>query len=283
MEIREAVVSIKGTTAYDGAGVKLQRIFGHADTGRFDPFLLLDAFGSDDPADYLPGFPMHPHRGIETVTYLLEGSVRHGDSLGSGGVIGPGDLQWMSAGSGIIHEEMPLASPRGVHGLQLWVNLAKSEKMNPPAYRGATASHVPVLKTPSGTVRVLAGSWGGATGPITGVARSPVYLDVDLDANAAIGLEAAHGRTAFLYVISGMLTVGAAAGVEYREGTCVLLGDGDTARVSAGPEGARFIFVHAPPLGEPIAWGGPIVMNTRAELAEAFRELDTGTFIKSVS
>jgi hypothetical protein len=290
MDIREAATSIKGRTAYDGAGVRLQRIFGHADTARFDPFLLLDAFGSDDPADYLPGFPMHPHRGIETVTYLLEGSVRHGDSLGSGGVIGPGDLQWMSAGSGIIHEEMPLASPHGVHGLQLWVNLAKSEKMNPPAYRGATAAEVPVLKTPSGTVRVLAGSWGGATGPIAGVARSPVYLDVELDAGAAIELEAARGRTAFLYVIAGALTLGSGignaspgGGGPFADATCVLLGDGDAARVSAGKEGARFIFVHAPPLGESIAWGGPIVMNTREELEEAFRELDEGTFIKAVS
>jgi len=282
MDIREAVTSIKGKTAYDGAGVKLQRIFGHADTSRFDPFLLLDAFGSDDPADYLPGFPMHPHRGIETVTYLLEGSVRHGDSLGSGGVIGPGDLQWMSAGSGIIHEEMPLASPRGVHGLQLWVNLARSEKMNPPAYRGATAAEVPVLKTPSGTVRVLAGSWGGVTGPISGVARSPVYLDVELDAGATMELEAARGRTAFMYIIAGALSTGsgAGAGKEYGEATCVLLGDGELARVKAGTQGARFVFVHAPPLGESIAWGGPIVMNTRQELEQAFRELDSGTFIK---
>jgi redox-sensitive bicupin YhaK (pirin superfamily) len=278
--MREAVASIKGRTAYDGAGVKLQRIFGHADTGRFDPFLLLDAFGSDDPADYLPGFPMHPHRGIETVTYLLEGSVRHRDSLGSGGVIRPGDLQWMSAGSGIIHEEMPLGSPRGVHGLQLWVNLARGEKMNSPAYRGATASEVPVVKTPSGTVRVLAGTWGGVTGPITGVARSPVYLDVSLEANASIELEAASGRTAFLYVISGPLALGKGAGEAYDEATCVLLGNGDAVGITAGAEGARVVFLHAPPLGEPIAWGGPIVMNTREELNQAFRELDEGTFIK---
>ena len=295
MDSREAIASIKGRTAYDGAGVKLQRIFGHADTARFDPFLLLDAFGSDDPADYLPGFPMHPHRGIETVTYLLEGSVRHRDSLGSGGVIGPGDLQWMSAGSGIIHEEMPLESPRGVHGLQLWVNLARSEKMIPPAYRGAVASEVPAVKTASGTIRVLAGSWGGVTGPITGVARNPVYLDVELDAGASIELEAARGRTAFLYVIAGNLSVGTGirgaspngaspvSGGPFGDATCVLLGDGDAARVSAGTEGARFVFVHAPPLGESIAWGGPIVMNTREELEEAFRELDEGTFIKAVS
>lgn len=285
MAMRKAVLSIQGRTAYDGAGVKLQRIFGHAEAGRFDPFLLLDAFGSDDPADYLPGFPMHPHRGIETVTYLLEGSVRHGDSTGSGGVIGPGDLQWMSAGSGIVHEEMPLESPRGVHGLQLWVNLAKKEKMQRPAYRGAVASEVPVVPTGSGTVRVLAGSWGGANGPIVGVARSPVYLDVELKPDSTIKLDVPAGRTAFIYVMNGAVSVaeekaGPGSGKPYAAGTCALLGDGDEAGFLSGSAGARFIIVHAPPLGEPIAWGGPIVMNTREELNQAFRELDEGTFIK---
>ncbi len=286
MAMRKAVLSIEGRTAYDGAGVKLQRIFGHSEAGRFDPFLLLDAFGSDDPADYLPGFPMHPHRGIETVTYLLEGSVRHSDSTGSGGVIGPGDLQWMSAGSGIVHEEMPLKSPRGVHGLQLWVNLAKKEKMQSPAYRGAVASEVPVVPTGSGTVRVLSGSWGGANGSIVGVARSPVYLDVELKPDSSIKLDVPKGRTAFIYVMTGAVSVateksGSSSENPYSAGTCVLLGDGDEAEFHSGPAGGRFVIVHAPPLGEPIAWGGPIVMNTREELNQAFRELDEGTFIKT--
>jgi len=286
MAMREAVLSIKGRTAYDGAGVKLQRIFGHAEAGRFDPFLLLDAFGSDDPADYLPGFPRHPHRGIETVTYLLEGSVRHADSTGSGGVIGPGDLQWMSAGSGIVHEEMPLESPKGVHGLQLWVNLASSEKMQSPAYRGAVAAEVPVVPTGSGTVRVLAGSWGSANGPIVGVARSPVYLDIELKPDSSLSLDIPRGRTAFFYILSGSVST-AAAGADQgvaqpiAAGTCVLFGDGDEALFTGGSGGARFVVVHAPPLGEPIAWGGPIVMNTREELDLAFRELDQGTFIKA--
>lgn len=286
MALRNAVLSIQGRTAYDGAGVKLQRIFGHAEAGRFDPFLLLDAFGSDDPADYLPGFPMHPHRGIETVTYLLEGSVRHSDSTGSGGVIGPGDLQWMSAGSGIVHEEMPLQSPRGVHGLQLWVNLAKKEKMQSPAYRGAVASEVPVVPTGSGTVRVLSGSWGGANGPIVGVARSPVYLDIELKPDSSIKLDVPEGRTAFIYVMNGAVAVaaekaGSGCDKPYAAGTCVLLGDGDEAEFRSGSTSARFVIVHAPPLGEPIAWGGPIVMNTREELDQAFRELDEGSFIKT--
>jgi redox-sensitive bicupin YhaK (pirin superfamily) len=285
MAIREAELTIQGKPTRDGAGVRLRRIFAGEELARhFDPFLLLDAFGSDDPADYLPGFPMHPHRGMETVTYLLEGSVRHGDSMGNGGIIGPGDLQWMSAGSGIVHEEMPQRSSRGVHGLQLWVNLPGREKMRAPAYRGVTAVEVPVVPTGSGQVRVLAGEWGGAHGPVIGVARSPVYLDIELQPGASILLDAPAERTAFCYGLEGKTLVGTelpgSPGKAHPAGSCVLLGAGDEARFTAGPEGCRFIFVHAPPIREPIAWGGPIVMNTRAELELAFRELDEGTFIK---
>jgi redox-sensitive bicupin YhaK (pirin superfamily) len=222
---------------------------------------------------------------METVTYLLEGSVRHKDSIGNGGIIGPGDLQWMSAGSGIVHEEMPQRSPRGVHGLQLWVNLPGREKMRAPDYRGVTAVEVPVVPTGSGQVRVLAGEWGGAHGPIIGVARSPVYLDIELQPGASILLDAPAGRTAFCYFLEGSVLVGTELKGSEREahpaGSCVLLGEGDEARFTAGTEGCRFIFVHAPPIREPIAWGGPIVMNTRAELELAFRELDAGTFIKT--
>ena len=280
MAIREPELTIYGQTTRDGAGVKLRRIFaGEEIAKRFDPFLLLDAFGSDDPADYLPGFPMHPHRGMETVTYLLKGSVRHGDSLGNGGIIGPGDLQWMSAGSGIIHEEMPQQSPEGVHGLQLWVNLPGREKMRDPAYRGVVATEVPVVPTGSGIVRVLAGEWGGARGPVIGVARSPVYLDVELQPEASILLDAPADRTAFCYILTGTGFV-ATAKQAHKAGSCTLLGGGDEARFTAGLEGCRFIFVHALPIKEPIAWGGPIVMNTRAELDLAFSELNKGTFIK---
>lgn len=280
MALREKELAIQGRTTRDGAGVRLQRVFaGEEIARRFDPFLLLDAFGSDDPADYLPGFPMHPHRGMETVTYLLEGSVRHGDSLGNGGVIGPGDLQWMSAGSGIIHEEMPQQSSPGVHGLQLWVNLPAREKMRDPAYRGITAGEVPVVPTGSGTVKVLAGEWGGARGPVIGVARSPVYLDIELHPQASILLDVPGSRTAFCYILVGSVLVGS-AGEVHAAGSCVLLGTGDEVRFTAGPEGCRLILVHAPPIKEPISWGGPIVMNTREELDLAFRELDAGTFIK---
>lgn len=277
MAYRESALVLYGQTAYDGAGVRLKRVFSRDEASRFDPFLLLDAFGSDKLEDYLPGFPMHPHRGMETVTYLLEGSVRHADSLGNGGVIGPGDLQWMSAGSGIIHEEMPQPSPRGVHGLQLWVNLPSRLKMREPAYRGAVATEVPSVPTGSGTVKVLAGEWGGARGPIIGVSGGPVYLDVSLNPHAELALPAPAGRTAFYYMISGSLASG--RDKDYAAGSCVLLGDGDEVAFKAGQEGARFVFVHAPPLGESIAWGGPIVMNTREELSQAFRELDEGTFL----
>lgn len=282
MSLREAIFAIRGHTAYDGAGVKLRRIFGHEETALFDPFLLLDEFGSKDPADYMPGFPMHPHRGIETVTYLLDGSVRHSDSTGGGGVIGPGDLQWMSAGSGIIHEEMPLESPNGVRGLQLWVNMPRRLKMSPPAYHGATAAEVPIVPTGTGPVRVLAGEWGGGHGPVIDVLRMPVYLDVSLNPGSAISFDVPAGRTAFIYLLSGGMRTGSRGdALPYDAGTCVLLGDGDESRFESGDDGARFILVHASPLREPVAWGGPIVMNTREELEQAFRELDEGTFIKA--
>jgi hypothetical protein len=284
--MRQTALVIQGQITRDGAGVRLRRIFAGEDLARrFDPFLLLDAFGADDPADYLPGFPMHPHRGIETVTYLLAGTVRHGDSLGNGGVISPGDLQWMSAGSGIIHEEMPQESPNGVHGLQLWVNLARRAKLNPPAYRGVTAAEVPVVPTGQGTVRVLAGEWGGARGPVIGVAGSPVYLDIELRPATTMTIDIPEGRTAFCYILSGTLSLDGSGEGPHQPGCCILLTDGDGMRctadnASSGSGGTRFIVVHAPPLREPIAWGGPIVMNSREELADAFRELEEGTFIK---
>ena len=281
MAVREAALSIRGRTAYDGAGVKLRRVFGHEETALFDPFLLLDEFGSRDAADYMPGFPMHPHRGIETVTYLLDGSVRHSDSTGAGGVIGPGDLQWMSAGSGIIHEEMPQESPGGVRGLQLWVNMPRRLKMRAPAYHGATAAEVPIVPTGTGPVRVLAGEWGGGHGPVIDVLRMPVYLDVTLNPGSAITFDVPKGRTAFIYLLAGSIRTGSqGTDQSYDAGTCVLLGDGDEARFESAGAGARFILVHASPLHEPIAWGGPIVMNTQAELEQAFRELDEGTFIR---
>ncbi len=280
----------RGVETRDGAGVRLRRVFGFGETEELDPFLLLDAFGATDPRDYLAGFPWHPHRGIETVTYLLEGSVRHGDSLGTSGTIGPGELQWMTAGSGIIHEEMPQRSPRGVYGFQLWVNLPRAEKMRDPAYRGVKAEEVPVVAAPGGSVKVLAGSYGGRIGPVRGVARDPTYLDLCLDPRAgeapepAFELEAPEGETAFAFVYEGSLR-SAGAGPDGRPtplaaGDCALFGPGDLARLEAGGGGARLVFARALPLRESVAWRGPIVMNTEEELDLAFREYAAGTFVK---
>ena len=297
---RRATRIFRGRRTQDGAGVSLTRIFGFGNEEELDPFLLLDAFGSKDPREYLPGFPWHPHRGIETVTYLLEGSVRHGDSLGNAGVIGPGELQWMTAGSGIIHEEMPLASPNGVLGFQLWVNLPRTEKMKEPAYRGVLAGEVPRIRVPGGEVGVLAGDFGGVRGPVEGVARNPAYFEVRLEPAASLTLEAPSEETAFIYVFEGSLaeagagdraragdraSVGAGrAGDRARAGVgeCLLFaapGEDDKIGVVSGAEGARLIFARARPLREPIAWRGPIVMNSEEELDLAFSEFRSGTFV----
>jgi redox-sensitive bicupin YhaK (pirin superfamily) len=274
MKEREIQRVLRGIATRDGAGVKLNRIFGFQDTEESDPFLLLDEFGSTRVEDYIKGFPWHPHRGIETVTYLIDGTVAHGDSLGNSGVIGPGDLQWMTAGSGIIHEEMPQESPGGVRGFQLWVNLAAAEKMCAPAYHGVLAAEVPVLALEGAELRVIAGDFGGVRGPIAGIARDPLYLDVALDAGASIRLPTKPGTTAFACLSRGSL-------VGVTGGSCAFFGPGEVASLRAGPEGARFIFAAALPLREPVAWGGPIVMNTKAELEKAFEELEDGTFIKA--
>jgi len=270
---------LRGTPTRDGAGVKLLRVFSNREAALMDPFLLFDAFGSDDPADYIAGFPWHPHRGIETVTFMLKGRVAHGDSLGNSGAIGPGDLQWMSAGSGIIHQEMPQESEGGVHGFQLWVNLPRAEKMRDPAYRDAAAASIPSVQISGGEVRPIAGSFSGISGPLTGIARDPAYFDARLDAGASISSPTPAEHTAFAYVYSGELGTADAA-VSYGPGSCLVFGSGDAAALIAGPDGARFVFAHALPLKESIAWGGPIVMNTREELEAAYAELDAGTFVK---
>jgi redox-sensitive bicupin YhaK (pirin superfamily) len=280
----------RGVETKDGAGVRLRRIFGFHDTADLDPFLLLDAFGSKRPEDYIKGFPWHPHRGIETVTYLLDGSVRHGDSLGNSGVIGPGDLQWMTAGSGIIHEEMPQLTPGGVRGFQLWVNLAAAEKMCDPTYHGVVAAEVPVIPVPGGELRIMSGEWSGHRGPLSGIARNPTYFDLRLEPRASFLSPPTLGLTSFAFIYEGSLapprdeaatekSLGLAP-VHYGEGTCLLFREGKGIQLEAEDEGASIIWAAAPPLHEPVAWGGPIVMNTQEELEAAFRELDEGTFIR---
>jgi len=284
-EIKRIVV---GQDTFDGAGVKLRRIFGFSADNAFDPFLLLDDFGSDRPEDFLAGFPWHPHRGIETVTWMLEGRVAHGDSLGNSGVIGPGEMQWMSAGSGIIHQEMPERAEGRLRGLQLWVNLPAREKMSAPKYRGITPDEVPHVPLPGGgEVLVLAGEYGGVTGPVRDVVASPRYLDVTLPPGGAFTWDGLGGLTVFAYVVEGAAGFGpdGAAPVlrstaALPRGTAALFDDGDAVRATAAGDGARFILVAGAPLREPVAWRGPIVMNTQQELDLAFREFHAGTFVK---
>ena len=277
---RRVLKTVTGMQTYDGAGVKLVRVLGRGDVRDFDPFLMLDAFDSSDPKDYTAGFPWHPHRGIETITYLIQGDIEHGDSLGNSGRILDGECQWMTAGSGIIHQEMPQPSAR-MFGVQLWLNLPASEKMTTPAYNGILATDVPVLEEPGATVRILAGTYRGTIGAFAGKYIHPLYLDVALEPEARWNIRLPHAETAFAYILQGGGTFGREDGrVEVPARHAVLFSEGDLLGIAAGAEGARLLLLCAAPLREPIAWGGPIVMNTKEELRIAFEELDNNTFIK---
>ncbi|MEM0129077.1 MAG: pirin family protein [Thermoplasmata archaeon] len=282
-EIRPIARRFPGAETLEGAGVRLRRMFGNGQVPLFDPFLLLDNFGSSNPADYVAGFPWHPHRGIETVTYMLEGEVDHGDTLGNSGTIGPGDVQWMTAGSGIIHQEMPRRSEGLLTGFQLWVNLPHSAKMTTPAYRGLTGREIPAVPLEhGGRVRVVAGRFGGVEGPVRGISVAPTYLDLELPPGESIRLPTPRGHTAFAQAIRGAGSFSAdPSQPPARPSETILFGPGDRVDVRAGDEGLRFLFVTGRPLGEPVAWYGPIVMNRRTELEEAFRELRQGTFLKT--
>jgi redox-sensitive bicupin YhaK (pirin superfamily) len=269
-------IILQGHSTYDGAGVKLKRMFAHDHTKLTDPFLLLDHFGSDNPEDYIKGFPWHPHRGIETVTYMLGGTVEHGDNIGNKGTIGPGDIQWMTAGSGVIHQEMPKASKEMMHGLQLWVNLPAKNKMIGPRYRGILDREVPIVKIPGTEVRVIAGSYKNVEGPVRELTIDVEYLDIRLKKGNITSHVAKKGYTSFCYLIEG---TGEFDEMRLEKGNLMLLRDAGNITVKA-MEDIRFIFVTGKQLNEPIAWGGPIVMNTPEELELAFRELDEGTFIK---
>lgn len=266
----------------EGAGVKLRRGFGNIEVPRFDPFLLFDDFSGEQPADYMAGFPWHPHRGIETVTYVLHGDVRHRDSMGNEGMIGKGDLQWMSAGSGIIHEEMP-EGVTGMKGFQLWVNLPKDAKMSKPKYQDIKVKTVPEIGLPGGgRLKVIAGEAGGEHGPVNDIVASPLYVDVLLNNNERFAFPVPEGNTTFVYLIEGELGTGVEGSIIYDKGTILLYArEGDLVELKAGSSGARFLLVSGKPLNEPVAWYGPIVMNTHDELQTAFRELEIGTFIKN--
>lgn len=280
-EARTVTEVIEGIPTIEGAGVRLNRVFGHAQDHRFDPFLLLDHFRSSQPSDYVAGFPWHPHRGIETVTYMLDGRVEHTDSLGNQGNIQGGDLQWMSASSGILHQEMPQPKEGILEGLQLWVNLPAKLKMAVPAYRDLRALHVPHVRTAEGgRVRVVAGTFQGRAGLVQGIPVDPTYLDVQLPAEAPWEIGTPRGYTSFVYVLGGAGLFGGEPSRGIHRGQAALFGPGEVVQALAGGEGARFLFISGRPLREPVAWYGPIVMNTQEQLLEALRDLRHGRFIR---
>lgn len=265
----------------EGAGVKLRRSIATRRLNYVDPFLLFDHFGSDDPRDYLPGFPMHPHRGIETVTYMLAGLVDHKDSIGNAGTIGAGDVQWMTSGGGILHEEMPKPKDGRMEGFQLWVNLPARLKMSRPRYQEIPAAAIPVARRADGvTVRVVAGSAEGVTGPVTEIAAEPEYLDVTIPAGAEYVQAVPEGHAALAYVFEGDGVFGGEGGPVVPSPRMVVFGDGDRVRAkAAGKRPFRFLLLSGRPLGEPIARYGPFVMNTKEEIEQALEDLRKGTFV----
>jgi redox-sensitive bicupin YhaK (pirin superfamily) len=299
MSIRPVKRVTQSTPVLEGAGVHLRRAFGFGTTSEFDPFLLLDDFRNDNPENYIAGFPWHPHRGIETITYVLAGTVDHGDSLGNQGSLGSGDVQWMTAGSGILPQEMPKGDPQGrMHGFQLWANLPSSLKMTPPRYQDVTSSSIPEVIDDDGTrVRVICGDFWGKSGPVDGVAAAPRYLDVFVPAGVRKRLVVETSRNAFAYVFEGAGAfrdasepravqteqVGSDAPAmpdPITDRSLVVFDSGDEVVVQAGPMGIRFLLVSGLPIQEPVAWRGPIVMNTTEQLQQAYAELRNGTFIK---
>jgi hypothetical protein len=264
----------------EGAGVRLVRTIGGRTFNYLDPFLLLDDFRGDDPRDYLAGFPWHPHRGIETVTYMLAGQVRHRDSIGNAGTIRGGDVQWMTAGRGIMHEEMPEPLDGGMGGFQLWVNLPARLKMTAPRYQDVPAARIPVVEREGATVRVVAGEFAGVSGPVTEIYVQPTYLDIALAPGAAWVLPVPAGHTAFAYLFEGAGLFGEGGGASQAP-RLVVFDDGEQVAARAGEGGMRFLFVAGRPLHEPIARYGPFVMNTREEIEQALRDLRDGTFVSN--
>jgi redox-sensitive bicupin YhaK (pirin superfamily) len=299
MAVRPIQRLVRSKPTLEGAGVHLRRAFGFGATKEFDPFLLMDDFRNDHPEEYLAGFPWHPHRGIETITYVLAGTVEHGDSMGNRGTIGAGDVQWMTAGSGIIHQEMPKGDADGrMHGFQLWANLPAALKMTPPRYQDVKAAQIPVAQDDDGTrVKVICGSYHSVRSPVEGIAADPNYFDVSVPAGKRKTIAVDAARHAFAYVHGGAGKFCNASGplavptegagwsetkppTKADDHSLVLFDAGDEITVEAGDEGIRFLLCSGRPLKEPVAWYGPIVMNTQEQLREAFEELDRGTFLK---
>jgi len=300
MSIRPVLSQLRAQPTLEGAGVRLHRAFGFREPELMDPFLLFDDFRNDRPEDYLRGFPWHPHRGIETITYVLAGTVEHGDSLGNRGTLGAGDVQWMTAGSGILHQEMPQGNIAGqMHGFQLWANLPSSLKMTAPRYQDVRSADIPEVVDDDGTkVRIITGSFWGRRGPVDGIAADPLYLDISVPPGRRKSFRVDTYRRAFAYVFKGAgrfadaseprgvllekEVMGQEVNIRDLSGnrTLVRFGTGDEVAVTAGPEGVRFLLIAGAPIEEPVAWHGPIVMNTEAELRQAMAELRNGTFIR---
>lgn len=302
MSIRPIKRVIKAKPTVEGAGVRLRRAFGFGHTTDFDPFLLLDDFRNDVPDDYLAGFPWHPHRGIETITYVLAGTVEHGDSMGNRGAIAAGDVQWMTAGRGIIHQEMPKGDQLGqMHGFQLWANLPAAQKMTAPRYQEIKMAEIPDVTDDDGTrARIVCGSFWGKRGPVDGIAADPTYLDVSVPPGKrrTLAVETTHNAFAYIFAGSGKFCNASAPLAVPTEGvgwadtslptsaenrSLVLFDSGDEVTVQAGDEGIRFLLVSGKPLKEPVAWYGPIVMNTQQQLQQAYEELQEGTFLNAKS
>ena len=300
MSIRPVIASTQSQPTLEGAGVKLHRAFGFHEPERFDPFLLFDDFRNERPEDYAAGFPWHPHRGIETITYVLNGTVDHGDSLGNEGTLGAGDVQWMTAGSGILHQEMPQGNASGqMHGFQLWANLPAQLKMTAPRYQDVQGKDIPEVVDDDGTrVKVVVGEFWGKRGPVDGIAAEPQYLDIFVPAGLRKTFPVDTYRRAFAYVFegagqfrdasdpAGVLVEKEIAGREMQlrdlsgDRTLVQFGNGNEVTVQAGPEGVRFLLVSGAPIEEPVAWHGPIVMNTQAEIRQALQDLQNNRFIR---
>jgi len=282
MPSRKIQLALPSIPTIEGAGVHLKRAFGSAQLPQFDPFLMLDDFHSANPAAYRAGFPWHPHRGIETITYLLEGRVEHGDSMGNQGIIGAGDVQWMTAGSGVIHQEMPRESPTGtLWGFQFWANLSAGRKMTPPRYQEVKAAEIPVVTLSAGvTAKVIAGTVNGVQGPVTDIVIAPEMLDLTIPAGTGYEHPVPGGHTAFVYILSGEACCDESGQWRRRETVLLFDREGDVVKIETRHEPVRVVLVSGKPLGEPVAWGGPIVMNTREELDLAFKEYEQGTFIK---
>ena len=282
---REVIEIIKPQTVMEGAGVRLKRSIATGSLDNLDPFLLFDHFGSDNPEDYIKGFPMHPHRGIETVTYMINGHVNHKDSMGNSGSIGPGDIQWMTAGGGIMHEEMPQRSPGGMVGFQLWVNLPASLKMTTPRYQDITSDQIPAVKREDGVnIRVIAGEVDGVRGAVSEIYADPAYLDVSIPTNGSFSHPVEKGHTVFAYVFEGRGIFGTGEKARQKPVSrpgLVVFGDGDYIQAGTASEPFRFLLVSGKPLDEPIARYGPFVMNTQQEIQQALEDLRNGTFVRN--